>query len=233
MLIRMAAPSTVGHRCYPLLKPLQFLLQLQYCLIDQLLHGPDPPTGQRAEREVGELMRRHSALGGGGGGGAGWGAQGGHPHIRFTHLVGYGATYYSYLYAQCLAARIWQARRRTAAQPCTGCVAWHGMALLPVLRGHVLLLRVSSASPCLACLPPELQEHLALDPLGGGAGSLLRRRLLEPGGALEARSMVEGLLAPGGVAPGGSRTHGGGHLVAAAGGWFPDPAALIDLSCEH
>lgn len=27
---------------------------------------------------------------------------------RFTHLVGYGATYYSYLYAQCLAARIWQ-----------------------------------------------------------------------------------------------------------------------------
>lgn len=48
-------------------------LQLQYCLIDQLLHGPDPPTGQRAADEVAALMRTHSALGH---------AQGCHPHIR-------------------------------------------------------------------------------------------------------------------------------------------------------
>lgn len=27
---------------------------------------------------------------------------------RFSHIVGYGATYYSYLFAQCLSARIWQ-----------------------------------------------------------------------------------------------------------------------------
>jgi hypothetical protein len=27
---------------------------------------------------------------------------------RFTHLIGYGASYYSYLYAQCLSAAIWQ-----------------------------------------------------------------------------------------------------------------------------
>ena len=27
---------------------------------------------------------------------------------RFTHLVGYGATYYSYLYAQCISASIWE-----------------------------------------------------------------------------------------------------------------------------
>ena len=27
---------------------------------------------------------------------------------RFYHLVGYGATYYAYLYAQALSAAIWQ-----------------------------------------------------------------------------------------------------------------------------
>ena len=45
--------------------------------------------------------------------------------------------------------------------------------------------------------------------------------------------MVEGLLAPGVVAAADGVHMRGGHLVAAAGGWFPDPAALIDLSCEH
>jgi hypothetical protein len=34
---------------------------------------------------------------------------------RFNHIVGYGATYYSYLYAQCLSANIWQ--RHFAADP--------------------------------------------------------------------------------------------------------------------
>jgi intermediate peptidase len=76
------------------------VLQLQYCLIDQLLHGPDPPTGPRAEAEVASIMRQHSAVGH---------SEGCHPHIRFSHLVGYGATYYSYLFAQSLSARIWQA----------------------------------------------------------------------------------------------------------------------------
>lgn len=73
--------------------------QLQYCLIDQLLHGPDPPTGHAGEEQVADIMRQHSALGH---------AEGCHPHIRFTHLVGYGATYYSYLYAQCLSAAVWR-----------------------------------------------------------------------------------------------------------------------------
>lgn len=35
------------------------------------------------------------------------------PHpARFSHIVGYGATYYSYLFAQCLSARIWQVGRQ-------------------------------------------------------------------------------------------------------------------------
>jgi hypothetical protein len=47
--------------------------QLQYCLIDQLLHGPQPPTGAAAERAIAGLMEEHSALG--------W-HPGCHPHIR-------------------------------------------------------------------------------------------------------------------------------------------------------
>ncbi|KAL4424571.1 hypothetical protein ABPG77_009155 [Micractinium sp. CCAP 211/92] len=163
--------------------------QIQYCLIDQLLHGPDPPTGQRAADEIAQLMRTHSALGH---------AEGCHPHIRFTHLVGYGATYYSYLYAQCLAARIWQ-------------------------------------------------DHLADDPTSREAGELLRHRLLQPGGAKEARSMVEDLLSPschkgatssggagcdsgsgsGSGSSGGGAASGSGALCQAAGGVYPDPSAML------
>ncbi|GAB4822253.1 hypothetical protein N2152v2_009299 [Parachlorella kessleri] len=63
---------------------LEMETQLVYCAIDQLLHGPDPPTGQQAQQAVGQLVE------------------------EFNHIVGYGASYYSYLYAQCLSANIWQ-----------------------------------------------------------------------------------------------------------------------------
>jgi Zn-dependent oligopeptidase len=52
---------------------LELQCQLQYCLIDQLLHGPQPPTGAAAERAIAGLMEEHSALG--------W-HPGCHPHIR-------------------------------------------------------------------------------------------------------------------------------------------------------
>ncbi|PRW32540.1 putative mitochondrial intermediate mitochondrial [Chlorella sorokiniana] len=154
--------------------------QLQFCLIDQLLHGPEPPTGQRAQREIAALMEQHSALPH---------APGCHPHIRFSHIVGYGATYYSYLFAQCLSARIWQ-------------------------------------------------DHLVGDPTSRAAGELLRHRLLEPGGAKEAHCMVEDLLAspPSSSGSSGSTNTGsgspssssGGGLCHAGGGYFPDPAAMLE-----
>lgn len=31
-----------------------------------------------------------------------------HPQTKFQHLVGYGASYYSYLYAPCLASALWE-----------------------------------------------------------------------------------------------------------------------------
>lgn len=61
---------------HPVLPPLPRTsspVQLQYCLIDQLLHGPQPPMGAAAERAVADIMREHSALGH---------APGTHPHIR-------------------------------------------------------------------------------------------------------------------------------------------------------
>lgn len=73
--------------------------QLQLCLVDQLLHGPDPPTGARVEEAVAEVTQDHSSFGP---------VPGTLPHLRFTHIVGYGAVYYSYLYAQSLAAQLWQ-----------------------------------------------------------------------------------------------------------------------------
>ena len=94
------------------------------------------------------------------------------PRRRLNHLVGYGATYYSYLYAQCLAASLWERR-------------------------------------------------LAPDPCGQGAGELLRRGLLEPGGAKEAARYVSDLFAE---EPGA----GAGVMTAAeGGGQYPDPGALL------
>lgn len=75
-------------------------------MVDQLLHGPTPPTGAAAAAAVGELAAAHSAFGH---------VPGTLPHLRFTHFVGYGAIYYSYLYAHCLAAQLWQ--RHLAADP--------------------------------------------------------------------------------------------------------------------
>lgn len=50
-----------------------FIQQIQYCLIDQLLHGSDPPTGAAAQRAVADIVASHSALPH---------AAGSHPHIR-------------------------------------------------------------------------------------------------------------------------------------------------------
>ena len=143
-------------------------------MVDQELHGPDPPAaGEVAARLAAALAAHAPGLGAASEEDAGGGAGGGGalPHLRFNHLVGYGSTYYSYLYAQALSARLW--------------------------RGA-----------------------LGGDPTGRAAGELLRRRLMEPGGAREARALVEGLFQPDG---GG----GGAGLRAVAGGWCPDAGDLL------
>ena len=96
---------------------------------------------------------------------------------RFHHLVGYGATYYAYLYAQALSAAIWQ--QQFANRPLT---------------------RAAGAPHC-------TPEHLRLDQrrrisqvermLWMHAGDHIRRTMLQVGSAKEPLTYVTGILGPG------------------------------------
>ncbi|KAL3524177.1 hypothetical protein ACH5RR_017011 [Cinchona calisaya] len=73
--------------------------QIFYALIDQKLFGEQPSSVRDTVSLVAELKRQHTS----------WKhVDGTHWHTRFNHLASYGAGYYSYLYAKCFAATIWQ-----------------------------------------------------------------------------------------------------------------------------
>ncbi|KAL7107300.1 hypothetical protein ACP275_06G045800 [Erythranthe tilingii] len=73
--------------------------QVFYALIDQALHTAKPSSVEDTISIVADLKREHTS----------WKyVEGTHWHSRFSHLVSYGAGYYSYLYAKCFAATIWQ-----------------------------------------------------------------------------------------------------------------------------
>ncbi|KAL0371585.1 UNVERIFIED_CONTAM: Mitochondrial intermediate peptidase, mitochondrial [Sesamum calycinum] len=73
--------------------------QVFYALIDQALHTMQPSSVKDTVSIVADLKREHTS----------WKyVEGTHWHTRFSHLVTYGAGYYSYLYAKCFAATIWQ-----------------------------------------------------------------------------------------------------------------------------
>ncbi|KAK9120648.1 hypothetical protein Syun_018265 [Stephania yunnanensis] len=72
--------------------------QVFYSLIDQTLFGEQLSTKDSVS-VVADLKRRFTS----------WKhVDGTHWHTRFNHLLNYGAGYYSYLYAKCFAATIWQ-----------------------------------------------------------------------------------------------------------------------------
>lgn len=73
--------------------------QIFYALIDQKLFGePDSPPRDTISI-VADLKRRYTSY---------KQVEGTHWHTRFSHLLNYGAGYYSYLYAKCFAATIWK-----------------------------------------------------------------------------------------------------------------------------
>ncbi|XP_038709223.1 mitochondrial intermediate peptidase, mitochondrial [Tripterygium wilfordii] len=73
--------------------------QIFYALVDQTLFGEQPPSPRDTSSIVAELKRQHTS----------WKhVEGTRWQIRFSHLINYGAGYYSYLYAKCFAANIWQ-----------------------------------------------------------------------------------------------------------------------------
>ncbi|KAL1531507.1 Mitochondrial intermediate peptidase [Salvia divinorum] len=73
--------------------------QVFYALVDQELHTQLPSSSKNSISIVTDLKREHMS----------WGyVEGTCWHTRFSHLVSYGAGYYSYLFAKCFAATIWQ-----------------------------------------------------------------------------------------------------------------------------
>lgn len=83
-------------------------VQVFYSALDQVYHGPHPLAGSTTE-VLAETQRRYYSL----------------PcvpdtswQLRFSHLVGYGAKYYSYLVSRAVASRIWQ--RYFEADPLNG-----------------------------------------------------------------------------------------------------------------
>lgn len=73
--------------------------QIFYALMDQTLYGNQSSSSRDTISVVADLERQFSH----------WKhVEGTHQHTRFTHLINYGAGYYSYLYAKCFASTIWE-----------------------------------------------------------------------------------------------------------------------------
>ncbi|CBI24550.3 unnamed protein product, partial [Vitis vinifera] len=73
--------------------------QIFYALIDQTLFGEELSRQRDTTSVVADLKRQYTS----------WKhVEGTHWQTRFNHLLNYGAGYYSYLYAKCFAATIWQ-----------------------------------------------------------------------------------------------------------------------------
>ncbi|XP_065004479.1 mitochondrial intermediate peptidase, mitochondrial-like isoform X1 [Musa acuminata AAA Group] len=72
--------------------------QIFYSLIDLKLFGAQNNDSMDTVSMVADLKLQHTS----------WNhVEGTHWHTRFSHLINYGAGYYSYLYARCFAATIW------------------------------------------------------------------------------------------------------------------------------
>lgn len=73
--------------------------QIFYSIMDLTLFGEQTSKPMDTISTVADLKRKHTS----------WKyVEGTHWHTQFSHLINYGAGYYSYLYARCFATTIWQ-----------------------------------------------------------------------------------------------------------------------------
>lgn len=73
--------------------------QILYALVDQTLYGEQTSSPIDTTSVVADLRKQHTN----------WKhVEGTHWQTRFSHLLNYGAGYYSYLYAKCFASTIWE-----------------------------------------------------------------------------------------------------------------------------
>ena len=71
------------------------------CLLDQYMHGEGVLGSDfGSKRDIERFMRAHGASGSND-------ELTAFPPLRFTHLVGYAGNYYAYLFANCIAAEVW------------------------------------------------------------------------------------------------------------------------------
>mmetsp|Transcript_4950 Transcript_4950/g.16151 ORF Transcript_4950/g.16151 Transcript_4950/m.16151 type:complete len:345 (+) Transcript_4950:102-1136(+) len=73
--------------------------QVVMSLLDQDYFGTSPPGRGETTAMLEALQRQHSVVGP---------TPGTCQQVRFGHLVGYGAGYYSYLYARCFSGALWR-----------------------------------------------------------------------------------------------------------------------------
>lgn len=139
---------------------------IQMCMMDQLLHGENPPSGRDAGKKINEILRNHGSLGEGG--------SEIYPHLRFGHLIGYGSGYYTYLFAQCISAALWRKTNN-----------------VDHLLGEEAFLESIGRN---GLKSPSNTDTYLNKGVPWPNGQILLQKLLAPGGAVNAREYVEGIL---------------------------------------
>lgn len=87
------------HRARKMFAATELQRQIFYAMVDQKLYGEESSIPKDTVSIFRDLKMQHTS----------WKhVEGTHWHTRFTHLLNYGAGYYTYLYAKCFAATIWQ-----------------------------------------------------------------------------------------------------------------------------
>ena len=131
--------------------------QVVYAMSDQALFGPNPPTGRETEAVLRDIQNEHSTV---------RHVEGTHWQTRFSHLVGYGAGYYTYLYARCFAASIWQTHlaedplnAQAGAKLRDGMLRWGGAKDPAHLLHGMGATRGDTGTPCADDLFREMEER--------------------------------------------------------------------------
>ncbi|XP_063949400.1 mitochondrial intermediate peptidase, mitochondrial isoform X3 [Daucus carota subsp. sativus] len=87
------------HRARKMFAATELQRQIFYAMVDQKFFGEELSVPKDTVAIFRDLKMQHTS----------WKhMEGTHWHTRFTHLLNYGAGYYTYLYAKCFAATIWQ-----------------------------------------------------------------------------------------------------------------------------
>lgn len=87
------------NRARNMFSAMELQTQIMYSLIDLTLFGEKTDAPMDPTSVVADLKRQCTN----------WKhVEGTHWYTRFSHLINYGAGYYSYLYARCFAATIWE-----------------------------------------------------------------------------------------------------------------------------